>query len=186
MKNIFSSIKLTFVCIVFFSILYPLVITGIAQFAPNKGKGETIEHHGEIVGFQKIGQSFTSEKYFWGRPSAVNYNPANSGGSNKGNSNPEYLITVEARIDSFLLYHPYLSKHDIPVEMITASGSGLDPDISPKGAYIQAQRIAKVRNIDTAVINNLIKNQLRSPIFGIFGPPKINVLELNIALNKLK
>ncbi len=186
MKNIFSMIKLTVLCLILFSVIYPLAITGIAKFAPNHGKGETLEVNGKIVGYQKIGQSFTKEKYFWGRPSAVNYNAAGSGGSNKGPSNPDYLKDVQSRIDSFLVHHPYLTKKEVPAEMVTASGSGLDPHISPQAAMVQVKRIVKARNIPEDKIRNLVQAHIENPLLGMFGPPKVNVLQLNIALDLVK
>ena len=186
MKNIFSAIKLTFLSLILFSVLYPFLIWGIAKTAPNKGKGETLEVNGKTVGFKLVGQSFTNDTYFWGRPSAVNYNAAGSGGSNKGASNPDYLKDVQVRIDSFLVHHPYLTKKEIPSEMVTASGSGLDPHISPNAALIQVKRIAKARNISENKITELVEQQIQKPLLGIFGTSTVNVLQLNIELDKLK
>ena len=101
MKNIFSILKFTLLLVILFAVIYPLAIYGIAQFAPNKGKGETISVNGKVVGYQKIGQKFDKSNYFWGRPSAVDYNAAGSAGSNKGPSNPDYLALVQKRIDTF-------------------------------------------------------------------------------------
>lgn len=168
---------------VLFAVIYPLAIYGIAQFAPNRGKGETLSVNGKVVGYQKIGQKFDKSNYFWGRPSAVGYNAAGSAGSNKGPSNEEYLALVQKRIDTFLLAHPYLKKSQIPADIVTASGSGLDPDISVQAAKIQARRIATVRMIDEQSVLKLIANQSEK---SLFGPEKINVLQLNIALDKLK
>jgi len=186
MKNIFSAIKLTLLCLLFFSVLYPLAITGIAQFAPCKGKGETIEMNGKMVGFQKVGQSFTKNNYFWSRPSAVNYNAASGGGSNKGPSNPDHLKDVQIKVDRLLVHHPYLTKQDVPTEMVTASGSGLDPHISPNAAAVQVKRVAKARNISESPITQLVEKYTQKPLLGLFGPPVVNVLELNIALDRLK
>lgn len=186
MKNILSAIKFTLACILLFAVIYPLIILAVAHLAPNKGRGNILEVNGKIVGFQNVGQSFTNINYFWGRPSAVNYNAAGSGGSNKGPSNPEYLKGVQSRIDSFLVHHPYLKKEQIPSEMVTASGSGLDPDISPLSAMIQVKRIARARNISEDKISALVHKQTQTPLFGLFGPPKVNVLELNIALDNIK
>jgi len=186
MKNIVSHIILTLLCLILFSVLYPLAITGIALFAPNNGQGETVVINGKIKGFQKIGQSFTNDKYFWGRPSAVNYNAAGSGGSNKGPSNPEYIREVLSRIDSFLVHHPYLHKKDIPAEMVTASGSGLDPHISPKSAFIQIKRIARNRNIPEQKLTNFVNGFIQKPFMGLFGTSTVNVLQLNVALDNLK
>ena len=186
MKNIFPAIKLTLLCLVLFSVLYPLAIMGFAQFAPNQGKGEILQRNGKTVGYQKLGQSFTTDKYFWGRPSAVAYNAAGSGGSNKGPSNPDYLASVQARIDTFLVHNPKVKKSEIPAEMVTASGSGLDPHISPQAAMIQVKRIAQTRNLSEEKLFTLVESHKQKPLLGVFGTTTINVLELNIALDQMK
>lgn len=182
MKNSYSIFKFTILLIVLLSVIYPLTIYGIAQLAPNQGKGEIVTVGGKKVGYQKIGQKFDQVNYFWGRPSAVDYNAAGSGGSNKGATNETYLALVQQRINHFLTLHPYLEKKDIPSEMVTASGSGLDPNISPQAALIQVKRIAKARQIDEAKLTNLVLSKIESPIA---GPEIINVLELNVALDAL-
>lgn len=182
MKNILSAIKLTFLTLVAFGVIYPMIIYSFAQFLPNNGKGEVVSVNGKIVGYKLIGQSFSDDKYFWGRPSAVNYNAAGSGGSNKGPSNPDYLATVQARIDTFLVHNPSVKKSQIPAELVTASGSGLDPDISTESAKIQIARIAKVRKIKEPLLKDLIEKNTEKPLL---GPSKINVLKLNIALDNL-
>lgn len=186
MKNIFiQALKLTVVCLIFFSGIYTLIILGIAQLAPNHGKGEVITDNGKTY-YANIGQSFTQEGYFNSRPSAVAYNAAGSGGSNKGPSNPEYLAEVQKRIDTFLILNPGIDKKDIPADLVTASGSGLDPNISVQGAKVQVKRIAKARGIEASKLEALIKEQTEQPLLGLLGPQKINVLKLNIALNKIK
>lgn len=177
-KYLLPSIKLTVLLILLCGVMYPLLIAGIAKLAPSP----TLSVNGRVVGYANIGQKFTEDKYFWGRPSAVDYNAAGSAGSNKGPSNPDYLLTVQARIDSFLVHNPGVKKEDIPSEMVTASGSGLDPDISPASAFIQVKRIAAARQIDEALLKNLIAKHTESPLF---GPEKVNVLKLNIDLYKL-
>lgn len=184
-SNIFPAIKLTLICLVFFSGIYTVSIWGVAQFSPNKGKGETITHNGKIF-YRNIGQSFSDDRYFNSRPSAVNYNAAGSAGSNKGPSNPDYLAEVQTRIDSFAAHNPGVEKSAIPADLVTASGSGLDPNISVQAAKIQVERIAKLRRISSAVLLKLIEQQTEKPLLGLFGPEKINVLELNLALDKLK
>jgi len=184
MKNIFSIVKFTVLMIVLFAVIYPLAIYGIAQFAPNQGKGETISVNGKVVGYQKIGQKFDKSNYFWGRPSAVDYNASGSAGSNKGPSNPEYLALVQKRIDTFLIVHPHLKKSEIPSDMVTASGSGLDPNISPEGALIQVKRVAKVRNLSEEKVKALVKTKINKP--SVMGTSTVNVLELNVALDELK
>ena len=185
-KYIWPSLKLTLVFIIVCSLLYPLLIAGIAKLAPGAGKGETVSVNGKVVGYANIGQKFTEDKYFWSRPSAVDYNAACSAGSNKGPSNPDYLKLVQERIDSFLVHNPGVKKEAIPAELVTASGSGLDPDLSPAGAKVQVRRIAAVRKLDEATLINLINKQTEKPLLGMFGPAKVNVLKLNIELDKLK
>ncbi|QEC66327.1 K(+)-transporting ATPase subunit C [Panacibacter ginsenosidivorans] len=185
-QNILPAIKLTVVCIIFFMGIYPLFIWGIAQAAPGNGKGETIQVNGKVVGYKLIGQKFTDDKYFWSRPSAVDYNAAGSGGSNKGPTNPDYLKTVQDRIDTFLVHNPGIKKEEIPSELVTASGSGLDPDLSPAAAYVQIKRIAKTRNISEQQLNDLIAKNIQQPLLGLFGTTHVNVLQLNIQLNEIK
>jgi K+-transporting ATPase ATPase C chain len=177
------SLKLTAVLIVLCSVLYPLLIAGIAKTAPGQGKGVSLTVNGKVVGYENIGQKFTKDEYFWSRPSAVDYNAAGSGGSNKGPYAPDFLVTVKARIDTFVKHNPGVNKSDIPTEMVTASGSGLDPDISPKGAYIQIARVAKARNLSEEQIHKLVDLHIEKPLLGILGPEKVNVLKLNIALD---
>jgi K+-transporting ATPase ATPase C chain len=184
MKNIFSILKFTVLTVVLFSVIYTMAILGIAQFAPNKGKGETISVNGKVVGYQKIGQKFDKPNYFWGRPSAVDYNAAGSAGSNKGSSNPDYLALVQKRIDTFLIAHPYLKKSEIPADMVTASGSGLDPNISPEGALIQVKRVAKERKLSEEKVKALVETKINKP--SVMGTSTVNVLELNVALDELK
>ncbi|WP_394994914.1 K(+)-transporting ATPase subunit C [Emticicia sp.] len=185
-SQILPAIKLTFLCLVLLAIIYPLSILGIAQFAPNNGKVQFIENNGKIVGAENIGQKFDKDNYFYSRPSAVNYNAAGSGGSNKGPSNPDYLAVVQARIDTFLVHNPTVEKTDIPSELVTASGSGLDPHISPAAALVQVDRIAEIRDITKENLVKLIGTQTEKPLLGLFGTTKINVLKLNLALDNLK
>jgi K+-transporting ATPase ATPase C chain len=181
------SIKLTVILLVILAGLYPLAISAIGKFTPGHGDGETITYKGRVVGYANIGQKFTKDKYFWSRPSAVDYNAAGSGGSNKGPSNPDYLNKdIKGRIDTFLKHNPDVKKSQIPAELVTASGSGLDPDLSPAGAEVQAVRIAKVRGITVDQVNNIITAHTEQPLWGLFGPVKVNVLKLNIALDELK
>jgi K+-transporting ATPase ATPase C chain len=182
-KNLMISLKLTLVMIVLCAVLYPLLIAGIGKATPGGGKGETVSVNEKVVGYANVGQKFTDDKYFWGRPSAVDYNAAGSAGSNKGPSNPDYLKVVQERIDSFLAHNPGVKKEEIPAEMVTASGSGLDPHISPASAYIQVKRIAAVRGIDENKIKTLVDNRIEK---GMLGPDVINVLKLNVALDELK
>lgn len=186
MKNyLLPSLKLTVVLIIICSVVYPLLIAGIGVLAPGKGKGVTVSEHGLKVGYENIGQKFTDDKYFQGRPSAVDYNAAGSCGSNKGPSNPDYLAVVKGRIDTILVHNPGIKKEDIPSDLVTASGSGLDPNISVQAAMIQVPRIANIRNRDEKEIYKLVESHIEKPLLGLFGTEKINVLKLNIALNTL-
>jgi K+-transporting ATPase ATPase C chain len=184
-KEIVPSLLLTLVCLVFFSGIYPLVIWGIAQVAPNKGEGFIVEANGKKY-YENVAQKFTDDKYFWSRPSAVDYNAAGSGGSNKGPFNPDFLSDVQKRIDTFVAHNPGIAKSDIPSDMVTASGSGLDPDISHQGAVVQIKRIALVRHLPEDKLMKLVDEHTDKPFLGIFGPEKVNVLKLNIALNSIK
>lgn len=185
--HLIIGIKLTLLTIVLFGVVYPLLITGIARIvAPNRGHGEEITANGRIVGFKLIGQKFDDPRYFNSRPSAVDYNAAATGGSNKGPTNPEYLVQVQGRIDSFLVQNPQVNKHQIPVDLITAPGSGLDPHVSPEAAFVQVQRIANVRQIDPKRLKQLVAAHIEEGYWGIFGIPRVNLLELNIALDELK
>lgn len=183
-ENIGPAIRLTLVCAVFFSGIYTLVLLGIAQLAPNEGKGVLISQNGNSY-HVNVAQNFTEDKFFWSRPSAVGYNAAGSGGSNKGPSNPDYLAVVQARIDTFLVHNPGITKAEIPAELVTASGSGLDPNLSPKAALIQVKRVAAARNISEDQVKAIVEKNIEAPLLGMFGPEKVNVLKLNLALEKI-
>jgi potassium-transporting ATPase potassium-binding subunit len=168
--------------------LYPLVITGITQLVfPLQANGGLIYHDGRIAGSNLIGQPFTSPWYFWGRPSAtspVPYNAAISGGSNLGPSNPALLEAVKARAGALRAADPDNSRL-IPVDLVTASGSGLDPDVSIAAAYYQVPRVARERNLSKEEVNSLVAQQVVHRQFGILGEPRVNVLSLNLALDDL-
>lgn len=185
-QHILPAIKLTVLCLIVFVGIYTLVILGIAKASPNKGLGETVSVNGKVIGYKLEGQSFTEDRYFYSRPSAAGYNAAGSAGSNKGPSNPDYLKQVQGRIDTFIVHNPGVDKAAIPSELVTASGSGLDPDISPAGAYIQVPRIAKQRNIPEDKVKALVDAHIEKPLFGLLGTAKVNVLKLNIDLDALK
>jgi len=169
-------------------ICYPLLITGIAQVIfPVQANGNLIVHDGKIVGSALIGQPFTSPGYFWGRPSAtspVPYHAGLSSGSNLGPSNPALTDAVKARVDALHSADPS-NTFPVPVDLVTASGSGLDPDISPAAAYYQVPRVARERGMDEGEVRDLVANSIEPRQFGIFGEPRVNVLKLNLALNEL-
>ncbi|WP_102406439.1 K(+)-transporting ATPase subunit C [Parabacteroides bouchesdurhonensis] len=186
-STLFKSLKLTVAFCILLSVCYIFILWLFAQVAgPNKGNAAVIELNGKVVGATHVGQPFTQDIYFWGRPSHAGdgYDASSSGGSNKGPSNEAYLADVEARIDTFLWHHPYLKREEVPAEMVTASGSGLDPDISPKAAYAQAKRVAEARGIAVDKVMALVNAHIEGPLLGLFGPQKVNVLKLNVALEK--
>jgi len=187
MKTYFvPALKITFITLILFGVLYPLLINLIALVvAPDGGKGEQVIVNGKVVGFELIGQKFDDDRYFNSRPSAVDYNAASTGGSNKGPSNPEYLSLVQARIDSILAHNPSVKKEQIPADLVTASGGGLDPHISVAGAQLQIARIARIRNIKPEVVAELVKKHTAGPWLGMFGTSKVHVLHLNIALDEM-
>ena len=167
MKNLWISLKIT---------LAMCIVLGVSAVAgPNGGEADVVTLDGQVVGAANVGQRFTDVRYFWSRPSAVDYNGGGSGGSNKGTNNPEYLAQVEERINAFLAAHPYLSREEVPAEMVTASGSGLDPDIS--------SRVAGARGMSEAEVKKIVEENIHKPWLGLFGTYKINVLKLNVALD---
>ena len=189
MKTLLKSIKITLVFCVFFSVFYILVLWLFARVAgPNQGNAEVVTLNGKVVGAANVGQKFTEDIYFWGRPSCAGdgYDATSSSGSNKGPTNPEYLAEVKSRIDTFLVHHPYLSRKDVPAEMVTASGSGLDPDITPQSAYVQVKRVAQARGMDVEEVRRIVDKAVEKPLLGVFGTEKVNVLKFNIALEETK
>ena len=183
MKNqLFSALRLTLALLVLCCGLYPALVWGIAQLAPSRGEGEQLSRNGRVVGFANVGQKFDKPEYFNSRPSAADYHADASSGSNKGPTNPEYLAVVKARLDTFLLKNPGVKAVDVPAELITASGSGLDPHLSPQGALVQVARVARARQLDTARVQALVQQQIETnPV----GPDRVNVLQLNLALDAL-
>jgi len=173
---------------VFTGVIYPLVVTGLAQiFFPWQANGSLIEKQGKQTGSLLIGQSFSNPNYFWGRPSEtkpVPYNGASSSGSNSGPSNPDFLTTVKQRINQLKSF-PTTDNLLTPVDLVTASGSGLDPDISPYAATYQVPRIAKERGISENALQTLITQHIKNRSLLLLGEPRINVLQLNIALDNL-
>ena len=187
MRNLVKSLRLTLVFCVFFSICYILVLWIFGLIAgPGGGNAETLVLNGRVVGAANVGQQFTKDIYFWCRPSHAGdgYDASSSSGSNKGPTNEEYLADVNIRIDSFLKKHPYLERKDVPSEMVTASASGLDPHITPESAYVQVKRVAKARGMEEGAVRSLVDQAVEKPLLGMFGTEKVNVLKLNIALEK--
>lgn len=186
-SNLIKSLKLTIAFCVLFSVCYIFVLWAFAQVATsNSGNAAVVELNGKVVGAVNVGQSFTQDIYFWGRPSCAGdgYDASSSAGSNKGPSNEVYLADLQARIDTFLVHHPYLKREEVPAEIVTASGSGLDPHISPKAAYVQVQRVAAARGVSPERLMAIVNANVEKPLLGLFGTEKVNVLKLNMAVEK--
>jgi K+-transporting ATPase ATPase C chain len=168
-------------------ILYPLVVTGLAQaLFPHRANGSLIFRSGQAVGSELIGQSFSAPKYFWSRLSAtspVPYNAANSNGSNLGPLNPALTENVKKRIAALQAADP-TSGRTVPVDLVTSSGSGLDPDISPAAAQYQVPRVAKARHVDEMVVRRLVAEHTQGRQLGVLGEPRVKVLQLNLALDR--
>ena len=190
MKTLFRPALTLFVLLsVITGLIYPLLVTGISQaLFPAQAAGSLILRDGKPVGSRLIGQNFTDQKYFWGRPSATSpqpYNAAASGGSNLGPLNPALQEAVAARVKT-------LREADsgntalVPVDLVTASASGLDPQISPAAANYQAARVARVRGLPLDAVQTLVAQQTKDRQWGVFGEPRVNVLELNLALDNLQ
>jgi potassium-transporting ATPase KdpC subunit len=169
--------------------VYPLVITGLSKVMfPVQAEGSLLRNGDTLIGSKLIGQNFSDPKYFWGRPSATSpqpYNGLSSGGSNLGPLNPALIDKVNANAKALRDADPG-NNNPIPVELVTASASGLDPDIGPAAAEYQAARVARLRNLPVSTVRSLIAEHQRGPLLGILGESQINVLELNLALDRLR
>ena len=183
------AIVLFLILTVITGLIYPLVVTGVAQVLfPQQANGSLIVKNGQAVGSQLIGQPFDDPKYFWGRPSATGpfpYNAAASSGSNLGPSNPALTDAVKARMDALKTADP-ANTQPIPVDLVTSSASGLDPHISPAAAAYQVTRIAHARGLDESAVRQLVAQYTQGRDLGVLGEPRVNVLELNLALDALK
>jgi potassium-transporting ATPase KdpC subunit len=179
MKTIVQSLRVYIVLTLLTGILYPLAMTGIAQLLfPKQANGSRILENGKLVGSDLLAQKFESQKYFWPRPSAADYATVASGASNKGPTSADLKKSIDERREKF--------GNDAPVDLLTASGSGLDPHISPEAARLQIQRVADARKMSIRQISSLVDQTMESPQFGFLGEPRVNVLRLNQALDRLR
>jgi K+-transporting ATPase ATPase C chain len=184
-KNLLTAVLMTVATTILLGIIYPLVVTGIAQVMfPGRANGELIRRNRVVVGSRLIGQPFASSAYFHSRPSAAGngYDAGNSGGSNLGPTNQKLIERVKGDVAASEKDNP---GQPVPVDLVTASGSGLDPDISPAAAEFQVPRVARARGIPPETLRRLVRQHTQRRTFGFLGEPRVNVLELNLALDEL-
>jgi K+-transporting ATPase ATPase C chain len=180
-----TSIRFTVVTILLLGLAYPLVITAMAHFLfPRKAAGSLIVHNGQVIGSELLAQSFTSDKYFHPRPSAAGngYDATSSGGSNLAQSNKALVDRVQGSINTLSKENP---GKPVPIDLVTTSGSGLDPDITPDAAYFQIPRVAKARNLSEDTVRQLVDTHITPRQLGVLGEPRVNVLRLNLDLDQL-
>jgi K+-transporting ATPase ATPase C chain len=190
-RYVLASIRMALVTLVLVGLVYPLLVTGIAQVAFHKQANGSLvtSTGGAVVGSELIGQRFTDAKYFQGRPSAAGpdgYDPASSGASNLAPTSRALIERVSSDVEAAVLGNPGLTAGAVPVDMVTASGSGLDPDITLANAYAQIPRVAKARSIPEATVRGIVDAQATPRQLGVLGEPRVNVLLLNIALDAAK
>lgn len=181
-----TSIRFTFITTVLLGLGYPLAVTGIAGVVfPHRASGSLILKNGQIIGSELLGQSFTSDRYFHPRPSAAGngYDATASGGSNLAQSNAKLVLRIQGDIDKLSEENP---GKPVPIDLVTASGSGLDPDITPDAAFFQAPRIARARGLNEDSVRQLIQQHITGRQLGLFGESRVNVLKLNLALDDLE
>jgi K+-transporting ATPase ATPase C chain len=187
LKHLGTSVIFTVVTVIAFGLIYPLVMTGISQLLfPYQANGSIVYVNGKPVGSAIIGQLWTKPQYFQGRPSAAGkgYDPTSTGATNLGPTSKKLIDSTKATIAALKRANPDATV-PVPMDLVTSSGSGIDPNISPEGAYYQAPRVAKARNIPVAAVNALIARMIAPRTFGFLGEPRVNVLQLNMALDSL-
>ncbi len=188
LQQMATALRVTILSIVLLGFVYPFVMTGLAQaIFPRQANGDYVTANGKIVGSEIIGQLWTKPQYFHGRPSAAGkngYDPTATSGTNLGPSSKKLIAATKAAIAALKKENPD-ARGPIPIDLVTSSASGIDPDISPEGAYYQAPRIAGARGITVAAVDRLITRHVKDRTWGILGNPRVNVLELNMALDSV-
>ncbi|HZU72738.1 MAG TPA: potassium-transporting ATPase subunit KdpC [Acidimicrobiales bacterium] len=193
-SELLRSLRLTLVVAAVTGVIYPLAITGVAQgLFPGQANGSLVTRDGQVVGSALLGQEFSSPRYFHGRPSAtldpstgrpLPYAADNSGGSNLGPSNPALIGRVARDVQAIRQQDRLPADATVPVDLVTTDFSGLDPDISEASALLQVNRVARARHLDPAKVRSLVEHHLHGRLLGVFGEPHVNVLELNLALDR--
>ncbi|MBV8136862.1 MAG: potassium-transporting ATPase subunit KdpC [Deltaproteobacteria bacterium] len=187
MRGLLIAIRMTVVLTVLLGLIYPLAFTGIARvFFPWQSAGSLVSHRGRVIGSAIIGQNFSAPQYFHSRPSAAGdkgYDASGSGGSNLGPTNKVLIETVRKRLKDELETDPGVAANQVPVDLVTTSGSGLDPEISPAAAELQIPRVAKARGLSQDTVAQLVRQNTRGRWLGLLGEPGVNVLTLNLALD---
>lgn len=180
-------IRITFTFLVVCGLIYPLLVTGIAQAVMKDNADGSLIYNdkNEVIGSKLIGQNFTDPRYFHGRVSSIEYKAEASGSNNYAPSNPDLVKRVEESVENWKKENPAVPVTEIPMDLVTNSGSGLDPDISPQAAHVQVDRISKVTNIPKEELNKLIESQTEGKALGLFGEDRVNVLKLNVELQKM-
>jgi K+-transporting ATPase ATPase C chain len=189
MRTLITATLMTIALTLLTGIVYPIVVWGIAQVLfPWQANGSLVTRDGQTVGSELIGQNFAAPKYFHPRPSAAGdkgYDASNSSGSNLGPTNRKLIDATKASLHKVLEENPGATPADVPMDMVTTSGSGLDPEISPEGAELQVKRVAKARGLSEDSVRSVVEDNLRSCFSGVVGEPGVNVLELNLALDRM-
>ena len=187
-RHLWVAVRMTAVVVVLTGLIYPLFITGVAQLIfPHKANGSMVAMNGTVVGSNLIGQRFTQMKYFWPRPSAAGagYDAMASSGSNLGPTSKVLIERIKKDVAALIKVDPGLALGRVPVDMVTTSASGLDPDITPANAYAQVARVAAARSLPEAAVRNLVRQHIAGRQLGLLGEPHVNVLLLNLALDEL-
>ena len=182
-KNLLTAFLMTIATTILLGIIYPLVVTGLAQVLfPKKANGQLIEANGKVIGSRILAQGFSSARYFHPRPSAVNYDPTNSNGSQLGPTNHQLVDRVKGDVATLQTENPGMS---VPIDLVTTSASGLDPHITPAAAEFQVRRVAKERALSEDRVRAIVRQHTEARQFGFLGEPRVNVLELNLALDEV-